>query len=310
MSQELMSCASSGLLLPSPSQFEMYARAVQKFPILSLEEEKRLTEAWCQYQDRDAARDLVLSHLRLVVKAVRDHAGYGLPPGDLAQEGTVGLMRAIHGFNPQQDVRLAAYAWKWIEAEIREFIFKSWRLVRLGSGATMRKLFFNYRKTVDALKKMSPDRPVGVSAQEIAKALDLPEDQVQVASRYFLGKDVSMAPTESDDEQGYEGSEALQYEATQYHAWKGGDDTPESIVAEHRDDQLGRQAIAHALLKLDDRSRAILTARRLSEPAVSLKELSSQWDVSIERVRQIEHQAWSVVVEKAKQQLNLKALEA
>ena len=304
MSQELIPFTSSSApLLPSPSQFEVYARAVNSIPLLSEEEEMRLTQAWYNHQDRNAARDLVLSHLRLVVKAVRDHAGYGLSPSDLAQEGTVGLMRAIHGFNPSQNVRLAAYAWKWIEAEIREFIFKSWRLVRLGSGSTMRKLFFNYRKTVESLKKLAPDRQMGVSTQDIAKALDLPEDQVELASRYFLGQDVSMAPSDSEGSH-YEGTEGLQLEASQHAAWTASDN-PEDYTTEAQSTQMGRKAIAKALLSLDDRSREILMARRLSEPAVSLKELSAQWDVSIERVRQIEHQAWDNLVKNAQQQLHV-----
>ena len=167
----------------------------------------------------------------------------------------------------------------------------------------MRKLFFNYRKTVESLKKMAPDRQVGVSTQDIAKALDLPEDQVELASRYFLGQDVSMAPSDTDSGH-YEGTEGLQLEATQHSAWTASDN-PEDYTTEAQSTQMGRKAIAKALLSLDDRSREILTARRLSEPAVSLKDLSAKWEVSIERVRQIEHQAWDNLVKNAQQHLHM-----
>ena len=275
--------------LPSPMDFHAYERAVQAIPMLTEEREKELVEAWRDRQDREAARELVLAHLRLVTKAVKDHRGYGLSEGDLAQEGTVGLMRAVHGFDHRHGVRLAAYAWKWIEAEIREYIFRSWRLVRLGSGTTMRKLFFGYRKTLDGLRKWSPDRPVGVSVEDVAHAMDIPQDQVQIAAQYFSGQDIALIGQDEDDAPD---EDRLMLEALPM----AGAPQPDEIVERYSDDELGRQAICVAWQALDDRSQKILTARRLVEPATPLREVAQEWGVSIERARQIEHAAWEKLV--------------
>jgi RNA polymerase sigma factor (sigma-70 family) len=139
--------------LPSPLNFEAYARAVQALPFLDDARERELAMAWKTTQDKGAAWELVMAHLRLVVRVVRDQAGYGLSPGDLAQEGTVGLMKAVHRFDPDRGIRLAAYAIKWIEAEVREYIMRNWRLVRLGSGSAMKKLFFGYRQALTSLRR-------------------------------------------------------------------------------------------------------------------------------------------------------------
>lgn len=275
--------------LPSPMDFPAYERAVQAIPMLSEAREKELVRAWCETKDREAARELVLSHLRLVTKAVKDHRGYGLPEGDLAQEGTVGLMRAVHGFDSRHGVRLAAYAWKWIEAEIREYIFRSWRLVRLGSGTTMRKLFFGYRKTMEGLRKWSPDRPVGVSAEDVARAMDLPEDQVLLAAQYFGGSDLPLLGADDEDAGS---ADRLMLEAIPFNAPLGPEDVAEQLI----DEDLGRRAISIAWQDLDERSREILSARRFAEPAIPLREVAQQWGVSIERARQIEHAAWEKLI--------------
>lgn len=282
--------------LPSPMDFPAYDRAVQAIPMLSEDREKELVQAWTERKDREAARELVLSHLRLVTKAVKDHRGYGLPEGDLAQEGTVGLMRAVHGFDHRHGVRLAAYAWKWIEAEIREYIFRSWRLVRLGSGTTMRKLFFGYRKTMEGLRKWSPDRPVGVSVEDVARAMDLPEDQVLLAAQYFGGSDL---PLLGADEEDSASSDRLMLEALPFASPAGPQDLAERVI----DDDLGRQAISVAWQDLDERSQKILSARRFAEPAVPLREVAQHWGVSIERARQIEHAAWEKLVQGSRKAL-------
>lgn len=276
--------SSTDLTLPSPSQFEAYARAVQQWPMLSEEEERRLISAWRENQDRGAARDLVASHLRLVVRVVRDHKGYGLSEGDLAQEGTVGLMRAVHKFDPSVGVRLAAYAVRWIEAEVREFIFKNWRLVRLGGTSAMKKLFFGYRATVASLREMKADRSAGVTAEEVSQAMGLTEDQVHQARAYFGGRDLGLEGPRSDDDDSP--SDALMLEALV-------DDNAGVAAQVEETDRVAavHRAVHQAVARLPERDRAVLMARRLTSPPKGLAELGGELNISAERVRQIEQRA-------------------
>lgn len=272
--------------LPSPTQFDAYARMANQMPMLEEKQERELVEAWRARQDAQAARALVLSHLRLVVRVVRDHRGYGLPEGDLAQEGTVGLMRAVHRFDPSMGVRLAAYAVRWIEAEVREFIFKNFRLVRMGASSAMKKLFFGYRQTLSSLRSMGEDREVGVSVQDVAQAMGVTEAQAQLAHAYFSGRDLGWdtpAPGR-DNENGPD--EALMLEALPSDA-----PTPAALVEIHDSRQAIVTQVRHALSQLSERDRAVLEARRLVSPPVGLAELGQQWGVSAERIRQIEQRA-------------------
>lgn len=275
--------------LPSPSNFEAYARAVQQLPMLSAAQEKAYVAAWADHADRDAARELVLSHLKLVVKVVRAHRGYGLPEGDLAQEGTVGLMRAVHRFDPAVGVRLAAYAVRWIEAEIREFIFRSWRLVRMGGSAGAKKLFFGYRQTVEALRKMgADDRPKNVTAQDIATAMDLPLSQVHQAEAYFRGRDVALlAPADGEG-----ASEQISLESVASDV--AGPQELHEVSSMRASTQL---AVRHALDTLPERDRDILIARKLQTPPVGLQELGDRLGISAERVRQLELRAMKAMKE-------------
>lgn len=273
-------------LLPSPSQFDAYARAVQQWPMLAADEEARLFRAWRDHGDREAARELVGSHLRLVVRVVRDHRGYGLSDGDLAQEGTVGLMRAVHRFDPSVGVRLAAYAIRWIEAEIREFIFRNWRQVRLGGTAAMKKLFFGYRQTVGALRDLRADRPAGVTPEEVARAMGLTEAQVEQARAYFAGRDLALdAPAPgADGETGP--SDALMLEAL-----PAEEATPAARVEEADRLRAVQDTVQRALAELPERDRAILVARKMQSPARGLADLGEEWGISAERVRQVEAKA-------------------
>lgn len=277
---------------PSPTQFDAYARMAQQWPMLEESEEKELIQAWRANQDVDAARALVLSHLRLVVRIARDHRGYGLPEGDLAQEGTVGLMRAVHRFNPKVGVRLAAYASRWIEAEIREFIFKNFRLVRMGASSAMKKLFFGYRKTLASLRQMGEERSVGVSVQDVAQAMGVTQDQAELAHAFFGGRDLGWdtpAPGADPDEGP---DQALMLEALP------SDDSSPGVLVEIEDsNQAIERSVQSALAHLDERDRAIIQARRLTSPAVGLAELGRQWGVSAERIRQIEQRAFSQLKE-------------
>lgn len=272
--------------LPSPTQFDAYARMAQQWPMLSEAEEKDLVAAWRESQDAEAARALVLSHLRLVIRVVRDHRGYGLPEGDLAQEGTVGLMRAVHRFDPAVGVRLAAYAVRWIEAEVREFIFKNFRMVRMGASSAMKKLFFGYRQTLASLRALGDDREVGVSVQEVAQAMGVSQAQAELAHAFFGGRDLGWETPGSGEEADAGPNQALMLEALPSDA-----PTPAILVENANSRQAIVGTVQRALAQLSERDRAIVQARRLTTPAVGLAELGQQWGVSAERIRQLEQRA-------------------
>lgn len=271
---------------PSPSNFEAYARMANAMPMLEEKREEALVQAWREHQDADAARELVLSHLRLVVRVVRDHRGYGLPEGDLAQEGTVGLMRAVHRFDPRVGVRLAAYAVRWIEAEVREFIFKNFRMVRLGASSAMKKLFFGYRKTLAALREMGDERGPEVSSQDMAKAMGVTVEQAEVARAFFTGRDLGWEAPSQDAEEGAGPSDGLMLQALPLEH-----ETPATLVEGDSTRQAIVRSVQAALSDLSERDQAIVRARRLTTPAVGLAELGAQWGISAERVRQIEQRA-------------------
>lgn len=276
--------------LPSPSNFEAYARAVQCLPFLSEQRELELATTWKNHQDKSAAWELVMAHLRLVVRVVRDQAGYGLSAGDLAQEGTVGLMKAVHRFDPARGIRLAAYAIKWIEAEVREYIMRNWRLVRLGSGAAMKKLFFGYRQAVSSLRHWGEERDVAPTIEALAQELNLSPAQVAHARAYFGGKDMSLE-SEVDDQRSREERPGLQsvfFQAPRGHdpAWQAETDD----LTEHRSTAMGQ-----ALATLTPRDRDILQARHLQDTPMGLVELGQRHGVSAERVRQLEKRALSLV---------------
>ncbi len=265
------------VVLPSPNNFPAYSRTIASIPALSASEEQRLVQLWHNNKDADAARQLVLAHLYLVVKLVRTHAGYGVSEGDLAQEGTVGLMKAVHKFDGTKNVRLATYAWYWIEAEIREFILKNWRLVSWGTSSLAKKLFFGYRKTVSALKNFGEERSVP-SNSDIAKALDVSEADAEMARSYFLGADIEIF-AEDDDE-----------ENTRPRIMLSTDHTPERAAEDEQRHQQ-YQAVLSLLPDLTDKQKEVVQGRFLTSPPLTLAMLAQKIGVSIERVRQIESEA-------------------
>ncbi|GAA0767578.1 RNA polymerase sigma factor RpoH [Ideonella azotifigens] len=275
-------------LVPPIGNLDAYITAVNRIPLLTPEEEGEFARQLRDKDDVQAAGRLVLSHLRLVVSVSRQYLGYGLPQGDLIQEGNVGLMKAVRRFDPEQGVRLVSYALHWIKAEIHEYILKNWRMVKVATTKAQRKLFFNLRSMKQTLKSKSGDQSfrATLTPDEVATmARDLnvkPEEVVEMETR-LSGGDVAFEP------QGDEGEET--FAPIAYLA----DDTqePTRVLEARGRDWLGSDGIAHALDQLDPRSRRIVEERWLkvnddSSGGMTLHELAADYGVSAERIRQIE----------------------
>ncbi|MDP2759744.1 MAG: RNA polymerase sigma factor RpoH [Sideroxyarcus sp.] len=269
--------------LPMPSTVGSlggYIQAVNRFPILAQEEEVALATRFRQESDLDAARQLVLSHLRVVVSVARGFAGYGLPQADLIQEGNIGLMKAVKRFDPERGVRLVSFALHWIRAEIHEYVVRNWRMVKIATTKAQRKLFFNLR----SMKKgLEPLRPQQVS--EIAQQLNVSEhDVVEMESR-FAGHELALDPTTTDEDESYA---PIQYLADSE------EHEPLAILESTEREHLQTVGLVKALGSLDERSRRIVEARWLDEDhAATLHELAAEFKVSAERIRQIEQKALS-----------------
>lgn len=274
----------ASLNLPMPSALgglEGYVQAVNRFPILSHEQEQELAVRFRQQDDLEAARQLVLSHLRVVVSVARGYTGYGLPQADLIQEGNIGLMKAVKRYDPERGVRLVSFALHWIRAEIHEFVIRNWRMVKIATTKSQRKLFFNLR----SLKKgLEPLRPQQVS--EIAQQLNVSEHDVVEMETRFAGHELSLDPLSGNDEE--ESYAPLQYLAdNEAHE-------PSVILETSEREHLQSAGLANALSALDERSRRIVQARWLTEDSsATLHELADEFGVSAERIRQIEQKAFS-----------------
>lgn len=265
--------------LPVLDRFSSYARAVDNIAPLSEEEERLLVSRWHKHQDQDAARALVLGYLYLVVKQVRSHQGYGLPPEDLAQEGALGLMQAVQKYDSRPGVRLGTYAWYWIDARIKEYILRNWRLVNMGVSSLAKKLFFGYRKTLAALSGEGPTVP---SVSELAQSMGVSEEEARLARTYFMGGDVALFDEQdNDDDQGH----ARPLAVLPASGW-----TPEQEVIAGQRRSL-EDSLAGYISQLPARQSQVLTQRFLTQPARTLSSISKEWGVSIERVRQIEKKA-------------------
>ena len=274
--------ASMNLPMPSAAGgLEGYVQAVNRFPVLSQEQELELATRFRQQNDLDAARQLVLSHLRVVVSVARGYIGYGLPQADLIQEGNIGLMKAVKRYDPDRGVRLVSFALHWIRAEIHEFVIRNWRMVKIATTKSQRKLFFNLR----SLKKgLEPLRPQQVT--EIAEQLNVSEHDVVEMEARFAGHELSLDPLSSNDDD-------ESYAPVQYLA----DDEahePSVILETSEREHLQSAGLANALASLDERSRRIVEARWLKEDgSATLHELADEFGVSAERIRQIEQKAFS-----------------
>lgn len=268
---------SMSLPIPAAYSLDSYIQTVNRYPMLTLEDEQRLARAWHANEDVDAARQLVVSHLRVVVSVARHYLGYGLPHADLIQEGNVGLMKAVKRFDPERGVRLVSFALHWIRAEIHEYVLRNWRLVKVATTKAQRKLFFNLRSLKQSLNALTLNQ-----ADAMAKELNVSRKDVLEMETRMSGHDISIDPTVDDGEESYC---PLTYLASP-------DENPAQLLEREQTERLRHTGLANALKDLDDRSRHIIKARWLTEGESStLHELAAQYGVSAERIRQIEARA-------------------
>ncbi|APE44075.1 RNA polymerase factor sigma-32 [Sulfitobacter alexandrii] len=272
--------------LPAPTPeggLNRYMQEIRKFPLLEPEEEYMLAKRWVEEQDTEAAHKMVTSHLRLAAKIAMGYRGYGLPQAEVISEANVGLMQAVKRFDPEKGFRLATYAMWWIRASIQEYILRSWSLVKLGTTSGQKKLFFNLRKAKNKIGALEDGdlRPENVT--EIATQLGVTEDEVISMNRRMSGGDASLNATV-----GTEGEGTMQWQD-----WLEDEDADQAGDYAERDElETRREMLAEALEVLNDREKDILTQRRLSDETVTLEDLSAQYDVSRERIRQIEVRAF------------------
>lgn len=272
--------------LPSVSSeggLARYLQEIRQFPMLQPDEEFMLAKRWKEHGDREAAHKLVTSHLRLVAKIAMGYRGYGLPISEVVSEGNVGLMQAVKRFEPDKGFRLATYAMWWIKASIQEFILRSWSLVKMGTTASQKKLFFNLRKVkgqIQALEEgdLRPDQ-----VKEISRRLGVPEEDVVSMNRRLSGDASLNAPVRAESE-------------GEWQDWLVDDaDTQEDILVENEEKRLRLDLLTEAMEKLTDRERRVFEARRMQEEPATLEDLSQEFGVSRERIRQIEVRAFEKV---------------
>ena len=265
------------LPVPMPAgSLETYIQTVNRFPLLTAEEERALARRFRDANDLEAARELVVSHLRLVVAVARGYLGYGLPHADLIQEGNIGLMKAVKRYDPERGVRLVSFAIHWIKAEMHEYILRNWRLVKVATTKAQRKLFFNLRSMKSGLA------PLSVSdVQRIAAELKVkPEDVIEMETR-LAGREIAFE-AEDDDDEGYAPVHYLADEESE----------PARVLEAEQSQRLRTEGLEKALATLDPRSRRIVETRWLKEKdAATLHDLAAEYKVSAERIRQIEAKA-------------------
>jgi len=269
------------LAFPVPTavgSLESYIHSVNRFPMLTHEKELDYAVRFRRDDDLDAARQLVVSHLRVVVSVARGYAGYGLPQADLIQEGNIGLMKAVKHFDPERGVRLVSFALHWIRAEIHEYILRNWRLVKIATTKAQRKLFFNLRSMKQGLESLKPKQ-----IKEIARDLNVSEQDVVEMEARFNGHEVSLEPGSNDEDDNFA---PITYLAS------ASEDEPSRLLEQKQLENLNTTGLAHALESLDERSRRIIEARWLREgSALTLHDLADEFGVSAERIRQIEQKA-------------------
>ena len=278
---------------PSPEQgLNRYLQEIRRFPMLEPEEEYMLAKRWVEDQDTEAAHKMVTSHLRLAAKIAMGYRGYGLPQAEVISEANVGLMQAVKRFDPEKGFRLATYAMWWIRASIQEYILRSWSLVKLGTTSAQKKLFFNLRKAKSRIGALEEGdlRPENVA--RIAHDLGVTENEVVSMNRRMSGGDASLNAQVGSEE----GS------ATQWQDWLEDEDADQATDFAERDELETRRAMLQAAMDvLNEREADILTQRRLSDEPVTLEDLSKVYDVSRERIRQIEVRAFEKLQKRMKE---------
>ncbi len=260
---------------------QRYLQEIRKFPMLEPEEEYMLAKRWREHQDAEAAQKLVTSHLRLVAKIAMGYRGYGLPVSELISEGNVGMMQAVKRFDPERGFRLATYAMWWIRASIQEYILHSWSLVKMGTTAAQKKLFFNLRRLKGQLQAIEEGDMSPENVKKIATTLDVSEDEVISMNRRLTSPDHSLnAPVRSDGE-------------GEWQDWLVDEsESQETLIADAEEMDKRRELLADAMETLNERERHILTERRLQDEPTTLEDLSKVYGISRERVRQIEVRAF------------------
>ena len=272
--------------LPAPTPeggLNRYMQEIRKFPLLEPEEEYMLAKRWVEEQDTEAAHRMVTSHLRLAAKIAMGYRGYGLPQAEVISEANVGLMQAVKRFDPEKGFRLATYAMWWIRASIQEYILRSWSLVKLGTTSAQKKLFFNLRKAKAKIGALEEGDLRPENVKQIATDLGVTEDEVISMNRRLSGGDASLNATIGSEGEG----------SMQWQDWLEDEDADQATDYAERDEMEARRALlVQAMDVLNERERDILTQRRLAEETVTLEDLSAQYDVSRERIRQIEVRAF------------------
>ena len=283
----------TNLPAPSPEQgLNRYLQEIRKFPMLDPDEEYMLAKRWVDHQDAGAAHKLVTSHLRLAAKIAMGYRGYGLPQAEVISEANVGLMQAVKRFEPEKGFRLATYAMWWIRASIQEYILRSWSLVKLGTTSAQKKLFFNLRKAKARIGALEEGDLRPENVKQIAHDLNVTESEVIDMNRRLSGGDASLnAMVGSDGDS-----------ATQWQDWLEDEDADQATDFAERDElEARRELLEEAMSVLNDREKDILVQRRLSDAPVTLEELSGQYDVSRERIRQIEVRAFEKLQKRMKE---------
>jgi RNA polymerase sigma-32 factor len=273
----------TALVLPafSPTgSLESYMQAVKRIPILTQEEEAQLATRLHRDGDLDAARQLVMSHLRVVVSVARGYAGYGLPQADLIQEGNIGLMKAVKRYDPERGVRLVSFALHWIRAEMHEYILRNWRLVKIATTKAQRKLFFNLRSMRQGLEALRPQE-----VKAIAQELKVSEHDVVEMEARFGGHEIALESGVDDEDESFSPIAYLSASA---------EDAPSHLLEQAELEHRNSAGLSRALEELDERSRRIIEARWLHEgESATLHDLADEFGVSAERIRQIEQKAMS-----------------
>lgn len=288
--------------LPAPTPeggLNRYMQEIRKFPLLEPEEEYMLAKAWVEKEDSGAAHRMVTSHLRLAAKIAMGYRGYGLPQAEVISEANVGLMQAVKRFDPEKGFRLATYAMWWIRASIQEYVLRSWSMVKLGTTSAQKKLFFNLRKAKARIGALEEGdlRPENVA--KIAHDLGVTEDEVISMNRRMSGGDASLNATVGSEGEG----------TMQWQDWLEDEDADQAGDYEARDElEARRELLAQALDVLNEREKDILTQRRLAEKVQTLEELSAQYSVSRERIRQIEVRAFEKLQKKMRELASAKGM--